>query len=75
MDQSQAGCRFIARQIAGINPRRLFGRQAREACLNLRKRLTDNCQRTGVEGAYRRSDMLERRRAIMQASSNFIVGP
>jgi integrase len=29
----------------------------------------------GVEGAYRRSDMLERRRAIMQAWSNFIVGP
>jgi integrase len=29
---------------------------------------------SGVEGAYRRSDMLERRRAIMQAWSNFIVG-
>jgi integrase len=28
----------------------------------------------GVEGAYRRSDMLERRRAIMEAWSNFIVG-
>jgi integrase len=30
---------------------------------------------SGVEGAYRRSDMLERRRAIMKAWSNFIVGP
>jgi integrase len=30
---------------------------------------------SGVEGAYRRSDMLERRRAIMQAWSNFIVAP
>jgi integrase len=29
---------------------------------------------SGVEGAYRRSDVLERRRAIMQAWSNFIVG-
>ena len=29
----------------------------------------------GAEGAYRRSDMLERRRAIMQAWSNFVVGP
>jgi integrase len=28
---------------------------------------------SGVEGAYRRSDMLERRRAIMQAWSNFIL--
>jgi hypothetical protein len=28
---------------------------------------------SGVEGAYRRSDMLERRRAIMQAWSDFIV--
>jgi hypothetical protein len=27
--QSQAACRFIARQVAGINARRLFSRQAR----------------------------------------------